>query len=111
MDVVIMDKLEDILSAIEYNGGGILELKNKGAVKSVQRGRAEISELKFQTSKNIPISSVDINKAFLILDGERPDSYASSTEITLTTSSIFVKNDESSSSKSISFRWQVVEFY
>ena len=29
MDVPVMDKLEDVLSAVEYNGGGI---------KSVQRG-------------------------------------------------------------------------
>ena len=80
-------------------------------MKSVQRGRAEISNLKFQTSTNVPISSVDVNKAFLILDGEDISSYAGSTEITLNASSIFVKNDASSSSKSISFRWQVVEFY
>lgn len=111
MDVPVMDKLEDVLSAVEYNGGGITELKNKSAVKSVQRGQAEIKNLKYQTSTNVPISSVNINKAFLILDGEDTNSYAGSTEITLTASSIFVKNDELSSSKSIYFRWQVVEFY
>ena len=111
MDVPVMDKLEDVLSAVEYNGGGITELLGKGTIKSVQRGRAEISNLKFQTSTKVPISSVDVNKAFLILDGDSSNSYAGNTEITLTASAIFVKNDESSSSKSISFRWQVVEFY
>ena len=65
MDVIEMSKLEDVLSAVEYNGGGITELKNKSAVKSVQRGTYKKT---VTSTATISINPVDTSHAILLLE-------------------------------------------
>lgn len=43
MDTIIYDKIDEVQGKVEYNGGGINTLLNRGAVKSVQRGYVTIS--------------------------------------------------------------------
>lgn len=108
MDVIEMNKLEDILSAIEYNGGGITELKSKGCVKSVQRGYVGKFDLSAGQTKNIPISNVDSSKSFLLV-------YAATLEymdFSLTNTNVAIIGKQPVGvSNHYSVSWQVVEFY
>lgn len=119
MDVIVMDKLEDIASSIEYNRGGIntlLEnaLLNAGSVvKSVQRGTANITGAYEEKTTNISIGTVNVSKSVLIVNSivDKVD-WGSSSDNSLCfslqsgkivcTSFDFVKTW---------IDWQVVEFY
>lgn len=107
-----------LLDAIEYNGGGISQLLNKGAVKSVQRGYAEFGyDETTSGSGSIPISAVDASKCLLTIRD------ASATDGTINIEN-FVKYTLSSSAISYTVAkaqygritdlfvdWQVIEFY
>lgn len=115
MDVIEMSKLEDILSAVEYNGGGITELKSKGCVKSVQRGVASISATNPGSTQTIQLSAVDPDKTLLdISSAIFTESNFSSEAIAqnLTSTGFEIKaRCNSMSQKNISVAWQAVEFY
>lgn len=110
MDVPVMDKLEDVLSAVEYNGGGITELKSKGCVKSVQRGTYKKT---ITSTATISINPVDTSHAILLLEdtgsmGNDPSSaiynlYQDHIEI--------LGEKTTTSSSNVRLTWQVVEFY
>lgn len=122
MDRVVYDRLDDVLSAIEYNGGGISSLLGKGVVKSVQRGCAEIDMTAASgktVSKSITISPVDLTKSILIIFAGAEGGYSSDlsladTTVSLSETSINLSVKSLSSNRSWcigAFFWQVVEFY
>lgn len=110
MDRVVYDRLDDVLSAIEYNGGGISELLGKGTVKSVQRG----SNVGITVSNNksvATISKVNTAKSVLI-HSQIQNSNATHAALTLDSSGtqiLCVMANGSLSSQT--FVWQVIEFY
>ena len=112
MDVIEMSKLEDVLSAVEYNGGGITELKSKGCVKSVQRGTFSSETIPIGSSCLIPITEVDEEKSLLDVFGESSSlgSGISYYDWYLTSTGIVVQNKYYQEIK-FYCRWQVVEFY
>ena len=108
-----------LLDAIEYNGGGINTLLNRGAVKSVQRGYWGDS-LNTDTAKTkyIEINAVDPEKCelFAVVSGNEGGSsgaqYMRNPRIglTLETNRIAVTN-HGSDFCSIGVDWQIIEFY
>lgn len=119
MDKIVYDRLDDLLSAIEYNGGGISELLGKGCVKSVQRGFRNNIILKGTDAQNvtIPITTVDISKSVLYLNyadsSSTNNNYGS---ISLTSNGIVFSKDAPPSgyTSTVSWYqilWQVIEFY
>ena len=107
-----------LLDAIEYNGGGITTLLNKGAVKSVQRGNVSISASGGGTAQYINISAVDPNKAIVAVSSEMSnggDVVAEAVAYNLTSTSFKIDarhNSGASSQKLAVFAsWQVIEFY
>ena len=88
-------------------------------VKSVQRGTVNISSSSSSTY-NVTISAVNINKSFLIINGENSTGssgaatpYNASGEIKNSTTLLFTPTykDNSPVEYEYSLRWQVVEFY
>lgn len=88
-------------------------------VKSVQRGTVNISSSSSSTY-NVTISAVNINKSFLIINGENSTGssgaatpYNASGEIKNSTTLLFTPTykDNSPVEYGYSLRWQVVEFY
>lgn len=88
-------------------------------VKSVQRGTVNISSSSSSTY-NVTISAVNINKSFLIINGENSTGssgaatpYNASGEIKNSTALLFTPTykDNSPVEYGYSLRWQVVEFY
>ena len=130
MDKVVYDRLDDVLSAIEYNGGGISELLGKGVVKSVQRGLANVTKsgINVTTSDlkiSIPISAVNPSKCLLFHDiglswgietGSSGDPILSNIVASVTQNSIDI-NFRMTISGNGTCRitaygeWQVIEFY
>lgn len=108
MDVPVMDKLEDVLSAVEYNGGGI---------KSVQRGviNDTVDSLNGKTI-TVNISSVNPDKAFAIITGSGKNDTSTIaqcyvSEITETSLKFFAKPYYVQyTDVKVSFGWQVIEF-
>lgn len=101
-------------------GGGITSLLGKGCVKSVQRGKLQHSEKipsdSYPRYISVPISPVDINKAFLIYDIETENyhpNYDRVISATLTANSISVMwiNENNAGTETFVGDWQVVEFY
>ena len=56
-----------LLDAIEYNGGGITTLLNRGAVKSVQRGSGQLFNATSVKKQKLSISPVNLEKSVLII--------------------------------------------
>ena len=123
MDVAVMDRLEDILSSCEYNGGGIdtlLEnvlLSAGSIVKSVQQGNGKLpgnsSDLR---TKSIPISTININKSVLIISFiANTETYASTAWAALLEDKIditYINTINSTKNEySIGYTWSVLEFY
>lgn len=88
-------------------------------IKSVQRGTVNISSSSSSTY-NVTISAVNINKSFLIINGENSTGssgaatpYNASGEIKNSTTLLFTPTykDNSPVEYEYSLRWQVVEFY
>lgn len=88
-------------------------------IKSVQRGTVNISSSSSSTY-NVTISAVNINKSFLIINGENSTGssgaatpYNASGEIKNSTTLLFTPTykDNSPVEYGYSLRWQVVEFY
>ena len=121
MDKIVYDRLDDLLSAIEYNGGGISELLGKGCVKSVQRGTG----FSFQTQNGtdygygtVTISNVDVSKTILIYDGYTVSTQGHDLQVTakLNSGSISITTmsgawEGTLNFSSQSWNWQVIEFY
>lgn len=103
MDVPVMDKLEDVLSAVA-------DLKSKGCVKSVQRGTYKET---VTSTATISINPVDTSHAILLLEdtgsmGSDPSNaiynlYQDHIEI--------LGGKTTTSSSNVRLTWQVVEFY
>lgn len=128
MDVIEMNKLEDILSAIKYNGGGITSLLGKGCVKSVQRGLLNTSKtvaIGFDGTVDVKVmlGSVNAEKCFVVTDFEykKNDSMLltvdesgilTSVETDGFTLKIPTKNSSTNTEKILTVKgqWQVVEF-
>lgn len=126
MDVIVMDKLEDMQSVIEYNGGGISTLltdtttlknaattlqndatvlKNKGVIKSVQRGFHGY-HYNNQSSHTIQISEIDPSKSFLFMIAP---GYTTRFSWTLNSTNIQFNNHGTQGESDIA--WEIVEFY
>ena len=106
-----------LLDAIEYNGGGINTLLNKGTIKSVQHGYTRIyrnsmsGNIPYEGEGRIDISPVDRNKSVLILErGDTLDN-DSFTNIYIADDgrALIVNNDKKMFDYYLS--WQVIEFY
>ena len=119
MDRVVYDRIEDVLSAIEYNGGGISELLGKGVVKSVQRGTASVPSVGTPKDYTIDISPVDVNKSIALVGGgviEAGNGVDYMCNVTIkslisTALTIRIKNANFSNPKTATVGWQVIEFY
>ena len=109
---------------MSITGGGISELKNKGAVKSVQRGCIKLDLVVNadggvdKGSQSVSINPVDTQKSLLIIYGENQQRSADSAGATKT---ILLGENSISFSLTASqyytqwavspLLWQVVEFY
>ena len=115
MDVIVMDKLEDMQAAIEYNGGGISELLGKGCVKSVQYGTVSVATSPGGTTKTVDISTIDPAKAFVIINTKcddplrLSDGYITGKESE--SISFVVHHSDNQNSRNIKVSWQVIELY
>lgn len=135
-NVIIYDKLEDILSAVEYNGGGInglkqdtaalkadaAILKNKGAVKSVQRGQVNqtvnVVEDTSSYTFTINLSAFDTNKALFLHDFSASGGYSVGlvrvASVSLSQTNMQVKvtyETRENTTLTLTGEWQVIEFY
>ena len=115
MDVPVMDKLEDVLSAVEYNGGGIEALLNGRVVKSVQRGEIDVNAGSYPNDTSISLSTINPAKAYAIVNAVRNGSVQYSAEALvsqLSAESLVVKcRSGQTSNAPIYVGWQVIEFY
>lgn len=104
---------------IDTISSGVINLSNRGAVKSVQRGISRYTSLKKQKTYTININAVNMNKSILIMSKETrtnsEDPYdgcycvlTSSTEITIHDS---FYNSASGLYNFPDLAWQVIEFY
>lgn len=117
MDVAVMDRLEDILSSCEYNGGGIntlLEnaLLNAGSVvKSVQRGYSALTGLPSSTKKvTTTINNVNPDKCLVTIDTSGSEN-ARMTNFELTNNTLIIHFDHDPSRYGLYCSWQITEFY
>lgn len=122
MDVAVMDRLEDILSSCEYNGGGIkalLEnvlLRYGSVVKSIQRGFAKATGNNPTTTITIEISEVNVDKCIVILNASNNGgSTAHNACITLKelneTNLVVQISNGNAGTIWVNYSWQVIEFY
>lgn len=117
MDAVLMDRLENILSSCEYNGGGIntlLEnaLLNAGSVvKSVQRGLSNVKINSGQTASVAAINRVNLKKSVLICNFNMYTSSNGGYCAVYLDSSTSIKVAADTGYPSIEIDWQVIEFY
>lgn len=119
MDKIVYDRLDDVISAIDYNGGGISELLGKGVVKSVQRGTASVPSVTTPKDYTIEISPVDVNKSIAlvgggVLEAENGSGFLCNVTIKSLISSaltIRVKNENWTNARTATVGWQVIEFY
>ena len=100
-----------LLDAIEYNGGGINTLLNRGAVKSVQRGIFANQDLS-HSEERLPIVQVNQDKSVLLteLTYSGNAAGAGSTSVYLENGQNVVLKHQGSNMKT-SLSWQVIEFY
>lgn len=115
MDAILLD-------AIEYNGGGINTLLNKGAVKSVQRGifnyhgSGTASGL-IKVENIATFSRVDVSKSVLISEvgsddfGTSKALYYRSVELTESGINLYFQSKSMGYSYDVYGSWQVIEFY
>ena len=102
-----------LLDAIEYNGGGINTLLNRGAVKSIQRGFGKYA-LSANAHHSIPISKVNIDKAFFWFTFGSDVSFSSDrmvVRLDLLGENIIIEYNNTTGAGSTSLWWQIVEFY
>ena len=96
---------------MNITGGGITELKSKGAVKSVQRGQANIAVPKNGTA-TIVLSAIDPDKS--VLDYEfsyTQTTYGAKPSVQgLSSDGIVLQNTGTIDTVASGF-WQVAEFY
>ena len=100
-----------LLDAIEYNGGGINTLLNRGAVKSVQRG---VISGTIGPGKPLKanISKVDIDKTLFWFDYKGDMQYGSGFSVSLNQNGESVDLNKSTYGEvGASLWWQVIEFY
>ena len=89
-------------------GGGILELKGKGVVKSVQRGAVDNTPGQSGTWIDVvSISPIELEKSVLFINMFRTSSGATNIRFSLTHNTI----QAIGSSGIPAFAWQVIEFY
>ena len=137
-NTIVYDKIDEVQSKVEYNGGGIdslktdmttvrsdiAELQAKGVVKSVQRGTYQtgISGDEPYFSANVGISNVNTTKSIVFASGvwkytnqSNAANVGLNLTYTLNSSSISFYGSSSTSQRSslhgVKIDWQVVEFY
>ena len=111
-----------LLDAIEYNGGGINTLLNRGAVKSVQRGFFETTipfsddnaiETDISISTIVPSKSICFVSAdFVDMKGDGAAVNTLVKEVNATNIKIRLKMQPNIMANNQAFvSWQVIEFY
>lgn len=124
MDKIVYDRLDDLLSAIEYNGGGINALLSGRVVKRIQRGNSRIVTTEMRKSSythTINISPIDTTKSVLLLESNFETMHNDSDDIGKTFTINLEANkitvgfnyniDNYYKSIVALFFWQVIEFY
>lgn len=112
---VVYDRLDDVLSAIEYNGGGISELLGKGCIKSVQRGYVSTSWGTSPSDKIIAtVSPVNVQKSILLWNasGHAQSNLAwTYFAAAISFDGVNIKITGNYPNIQCSINWQVIEFY
>lgn len=112
MDVIVVDKIDNLMEQAKYNGGGISSLLNKGCVKSVQRGKFSTPGISAGGTYTIQISEVDASKSVLFITDAQTKIGIGETNFSwdLVNNGIVIQNNYYQELL-FSCRWQVIEFY
>lgn len=113
MDAILLD-------AIEYNGGGINALLNKGVVKSVQTGFVANAFSGANQTLSVDINAVNVDKSIVIVNTEYFNPgyagslvYRGAFSFTLYTNrlDVTIQGANSYNSAKSFINWQIIEFY
>ena len=104
-----------LLDAIEYNGGGINTLLNRGAVKSVQRGVFTKAATGTGVYHTVSISTINPDKALVLVGAVETETVVYNPEIITTELSAESLTMQIrlgyNGTKNVKGSWQVIDFY